>query len=158
MRIVPMNLKPANRFVDKHHRHMGSTNNDGGKYAIALEHEGEIVGVAIVGRPNARMLQHGKQEFPAELLRLCTSSAAPKGAESKLYARARRIWQLMGGSHFHTYTLKRESGASLRGAGLKEPLEVHSEQWDCPSRPRKHREIADEPKVRWSESLPEVPV
>lgn len=113
LRIVPIGLKPANRFVEKWHRHARATNNDGGKFAIAIEFDGEIVGVAIVGRPTARMIQHGNQEFPAELLRLCTSPAAPKGSGSKLYARARRIWQLMGGTHLHTYTLDKETGASL---------------------------------------------
>lgn len=154
-----MTLKKANDFVEAHHRHAERTNNDGGKYAIGLQHDGELVGVAIVGRPNARMLQHGGQEFPAELLRLCTSSAAPKGSESKLYSRAKRIWQLMGGSHLNTYTLKRESGASLRGAGLKAPVRnVKCEQWDRDARPREQREIYEEPKVRWTEELQCIPI
>lgn len=152
-----MNLKPANRFVEKWHRHMGATNNDGGKFAIGLEHNGEIVGVAIFGRPNARMLQHGKQEFPGELLRLCTSPSCPKGGGSKLHARVRRIWQLMGGTHLHTYTLQKESGASMRGAGMKKPTaEVQPEQWDRENRPREHRAIYDEPKYRWTEELEPV--
>lgn len=161
MRIVPITLKPANRFVEKWHRHSSATNNDGGKFAIALEHDGEIVGVAIVGRPTARMIQHGGQEFPGELLRLCTTPAAPKGSESKLYARARRIWQLMGGTHFHTYTLQKESGASLRGAGPKNfapAAKIAGAQWDRGSRPRGHKAIFDEPKYRWSEELEPVPV
>lgn len=158
MRIVPMGLKAANRFVEKWHRHSRATNNDGGKYAIGLEHDGQLVGVAIVGRPTARMIQHGKEEFPGELLRLCTTPEAPKGSESKLYARARRIWQLMGGSHFHTYTLKRESGASLRGAGLKDSVEVKPGQWDRPNRAREERDIYDVPKVRWDETLPVIKV
>lgn len=156
MRIVPIGLKSANRFVEKWHRHSRATNNDGGKYAIGLEYEGQLVGVAIVGRCNSRML-HLAGEFPAELLRLCTSPAAPKGAGSKLHARARRIWQLMGGSHFHTYTLDKESGASMRGAGLKKPdHQVKPGQWNVPSRPREEREIYEQPKSRWDETLQPV--
>lgn len=152
-----MTLREANDFVDQHHRHSARTANDGGKYAIGLLHEGELVGVAIVGRPIARMLQQG-QEYPAELLRLCTSPRCPKGGGSKLYSRAKRIWQLMGGTNFHTYTLERESGESMHGAGLKEPSAVVvGRQWDTPSRRRDNLPISDEPKLRWSEELKEIP-
>lgn len=155
MKIVPMLLRDANDFVEKWHRHSSRTNNDGGKFAIGLEHDGQLVGVAIVGRPTARLLQ---VEGAAELTRLCMSDAAPKGAGSKLYSRAKRIWQLMGGTKLHTYTLSKESGASIRGAGLKEPAaEVQQQQWTRPSRKRTERAIYEEPKVRWTETLPEIP-
>jgi hypothetical protein len=112
------------------------------------------VGVAIVGRPIARLLQ---VEGAAELLRLCTSPAAPKGSGSKLYSRCRRIWQLMGGTKLHTYTLQKESGASMRGAGLIAPAaDIPGEQWDRPSRAREHKAIHVEPKVRWTEELAEI--
>lgn len=158
MKIVPLLLRQANDFVEEHHRHSARTSNDGGKFAIGLEHEGQLVGVAIVGRPIARLLQ---VPGAAELLRLCTSPGAPKGAGSKLYVRARRIWQLMGGTKFHTFTLSRESGASLRGAGLKADLhrtDVKTGQWDRRARRRPLKAIHDEPKFRWSEELPEVPI
>jgi hypothetical protein len=156
LKIVPLTLRPANDFVEKWHRHSARTNNDGGKFAIGLEVEGELVGVAIVGRPTARLLQ---VPGAAEVTRLCTSPTAPKGADSKLYARARRIWQLMGGTTLHTYTLKRESGASMRGAGMKEPAaDVQQQQWSRPSRKRAERAIYEEPKVRWTEQLELVPV
>lgn len=55
--------------------------------------------------------------------------------------------------------LKRESGASLRGAGLKQPAaEVAQQQWDRANRPRAKRKIYEEPKVRWDEILPLIPV
>lgn len=156
MRIIPLLLSEANDFVEAWHRHSCRTNNDGGKFAIGLKHEGELVGVAIVGRPVARMLQ---VDGAAELTRLCTSPAAPKGAESKLYARARRIWQLMGGTTLHTYTLSRESGASLRGAGLAAPAaKVRTQQWNRGARPRRERKIYETDKVRWTESLPVIEV
>lgn len=154
MRIVPLTLREANDFVEQWHRHSARTSNDGGKYAIGLHHDGQLVGVAIVGRPVARMLQI---EGAAELLRLCTSPAAPKGAASKLYSRAKRIWQLMGGTTIHTYTLKHESGASLRGAGVHEPAaDVEPQQWTRPSRAREEKAIYDEPKKRWTEKLDPV--
>ncbi|MCK9549167.1 XF1762 family protein [Aquamicrobium sp.] len=154
-RIVPLTLREANDFVEQWHRHSSRTSNDGGKFAIGMEHNGQLVGVAIVGRPVARLLQ---VPGAAEVLRLCTSPAAPKGAASKLYARCRRIWQQMGGTTLHTYTLKRESGASLRGAGIHEPsAEVEPQQWDRPSREREERDIYEQPKWRWTEHLPEIP-
>ncbi len=156
MRIVPLTLRVANDFVEKWHRHSARTSNDGGKYAIGLEDDGALVGVAIVGRPIARLLQ---VEGAAELLRLCTSPEAPKGSGSKLYSRAKRIWQLMGGTRMHTYTLGKESGASMRGAGLAgKSIEAGVGQWSVPSRPREHRDIADEPKQRWTETMKELPL
>lgn len=154
MQIVPLTLREANDFVEQWHRHSARTSNDGGKFAIGLQHGGQLVGVAIVGRPVARMLQ---VEGAAELLRLCTSPDAPKGSASKLYSRAKRVWQLMGGTTIHTYTLKRESGASMRGAGIHEAAaDVAQQQWTRPSREREERAIYDEPKQRWTETLPVV--
>jgi hypothetical protein len=157
VKIVPLTLKPANDFVEKWHRHSARTSNDGGKFAIGLEHDGELVGVAIVGRPINRLLQ---VPGAAELLRLCTSPQAPKGSGSKLYSRAKRIWQLMGGTKFESYTLKREGGATLRGAGIHEGQRTDvpgGRQWDTPSRRRERKEVYEEPKFRWTEDLPEIP-
>lgn len=158
MKIVPLTLRIANDFVELHHRHSARTSNDGGKFAIGLEHEGLIVGVAIVGRPVARLLQ-AADPYPAELLRLCTSSDCPKGGGSKLYARARRIWQLMGGTHFHTYTLARESGETMRAVGFRaeEAKPVPAAHWHRSSRPRTAKPIEEEPKLRWTAELEPVP-
>ena len=149
-----MTLREANDFVERWHRHSARTSNDGGKFAIGLELDGVIVGAAIVGRPVARLLQ---VPGAAELLRLCTSPAAPKGSASKLYSRARRIWQLMGGTTIHTYTLKHESGATMRGAGIHEAAaDVQLQQWSRPNRKRDERVIYETPKQRWTETLPEI--
>jgi len=63
----------------------------------------------------------------------------------------------MGGTTLHTYTLRRESGATLRGAGIHEHAsEIDGQQWTRPSRPRDEKSVYDEPKLRWSEALPEI--
>jgi hypothetical protein len=154
MRIVPLTLRVANDFVEQHHRHSSRTSNDGGKFAIGLEVDGSLVGVAIVGRPVARMLQ---EPGTAELLRCCVSPTAPRNAVSKLNARAKRIWQLMGGTRMVSYTLARESGASMRAAGFVEEAEVAARRWDTPARRRGARAIESEPKTRWAASFSEVP-
>lgn len=154
MRIVPLTLREANDFVEQHHRHSSRTSNDGGKFAIGLEADGKLVGVAIVGRPVARLLQ---APGTAELLRNCVSPDAPRNATSRLAGRAKRIWQLMGGSRLVTYTLTRESGASMRGAGFVEEASVPRRSWDTPSRRRDARSIEQEDKRRWGIHLPEVP-
>lgn len=115
--VIPMTLREANDFVGEFHRHSQRTARDGGKFAIGAAIDAGLVGVAIVGRPLARMLQDG---FTAEVLRTCTNPAtAPKGTCSFLYGRCWRIWQQMGGRRMVTYTLDHESGASLRGCGWK---------------------------------------
>ncbi len=154
MKIVPLTLREANDFVEQHHRHSARTSNDGGKFAIGIEVGGELVGAAIVGRPVARMLQ---RPGAAELLRCCVSSAAPRNACSRLEARCKRIWQQMGGTRLLTYTLARESGASLRATGAVREANVDAESWSRPSRRRAARSIEAEDKVRWSWTLPEIP-
>lgn len=149
LRIVPLSLREANDFVERWHRHSSRTNNDGGKFAIGAAVDGNLVGVAIVGRPVARLLQDG---LTAEVTRCCVSPEAPKGTPSKLYQQSARIWQLMGGRKIVTYTLKRESGASIRnleGGGWTTEAEVRGErQWNTPSRPREEKPIYEEPKQR----------
>jgi hypothetical protein len=154
VKIVPLTLREANDFVEAHHRHSARTSNDGGKFAIGLEVDGALVGAGIVGRPVARLLQK-EGSTTAELLRCCVSDQAPRNATSKLNARAKRIWQLMGGIHFVSYTLKRESGASMRAIGMEIEAEVPGRQWNGSK--RGDRAIADEPKLRWGQSLPPVP-
>jgi hypothetical protein len=94
LEIVPMTLRTANDFVQAHHRHNGRTARDGGKFAIGAGTPAGLVGVAIVGNPLSATLMDG---FTAEVLRVCTSPDAPKGACSKLYSRCWQIWRLMGG-------------------------------------------------------------
>ena len=108
-----MSIQEANEFVANFHRHSKPT--QGGKFAIGASLDG-LFGVAIVGRPVARRLDDG---FTAEVLRVCVTPNAPKNTCSFLYGRCWRIWQQMGGDKMITYTLQKESGASLRCVGWK---------------------------------------
>ncbi len=151
--IIPITLRAANDFVQAHHRHNGRTSNDGGKFAIGLEREGMLVGVAIVGRPISRELQ--KDRLTAELLRCCVSIHAPLGSPSKLNTRAKRIWQLMGGKRWVSYNLKTESGVSMRASGLEVEAEVKGRQWN--GEKRGDRPVAEVDKFRWGAQLAEIP-
>ena len=144
---VPLYLAEANAFVKKHHRHSRPV--VGHRFSIGAMAHDSLVGVAIVGRPIARMLQDG---FTAEVLRTCTIPIAPKGTNSFLYAHCWQAWRAMGGLKLITYTLQSESGASLRGAGWKIVAEVKAgegRQWSRPQRPRELREIYEQQKFRW---------
>lgn len=146
MKIIPLTLREANDFVEQHHRHSARTSNDGGKFAIGMTEGGDLIGVAIVGRPVARLLQ---KPGTAEVLRLCVAPDAPRNACSRLYGRCKRIWQLMGGDRVVTYTLASESGASLRAVGFEREADVPARRWDTPTRRRVARAIEGEDKVRW---------
>ena len=115
LKVFPLTLKAANEYIKEHHRHNKPCR--GHRFSIgALDENNNLVGVAIIGRPVARMLDDG---LTAEVNRVCTNDDSPKNVCSFLYARAWRIWQQMGGERMITYTLQTESGTSLKGAGWK---------------------------------------
>lgn len=151
LELRPITLRRANDFVQEYHRHNGRTARDGGKYALAAVHEEELVGVVIVGRPLARLLDDG---WTVEITRCCVKESAPKGTPGFLYAAARRVWQAMGGKKVITYTLPSESGASMRGLGWKQAAisNGHANGWnrrDSPHCKRRHQDIFTQTKIRW---------
>ncbi len=143
---VPVALEEANAFVESFHRHNKPT--VGHKFSLGVSDGRSLIGVAIVGRPNARRLQDG---VTAEVLRCCCIEGAQKGAASHLYAAAWRAWRAMGGTRLITYTLQSEGGASLRGAGFKVVAELppgKPEAWQ--SRPgREWQPVVGQAKFRW---------
>ena len=108
--LTPVALATANAFVNSHHRHHKAT--AGHKFSIGCAKDGELVGVAIVGRPVSRYLDDG---WTLEVNRLCTTGE--KNACSILYAASARAAKAMGYRKIITYTLDSESGSSLRAAG-----------------------------------------
>lgn len=110
LRVVPMRHAEANEFVRRLHRHNGPTL--GAIFCVGVADE-IVRGVAIVGRPVARLQDDGQT---VEILRVCTDGA--RNACSMLYAACRRIAVAMGYARILTYTLPDEGGASLRAAGF----------------------------------------
>lgn len=139
--VCPLTLAEANAFVERHHRHSVPT--VGHKFSVGAAVDGEIVGVAIVGRPVARGLDDG---WCLEVLRVCTDGTS--NACSMLYATCWRAARALGYRKVVTYTLKSETGASLRAAGYRIVGEVTKRSWDTPSRPRVDRDERQE-RFRW---------
>src|ERR671924_18544 len=95
--IIPCNLATANAFVRCFHRHnrpvVGSKVNLG-----VVDEQGLLRGVAIVGRPVARMLDDG---WTLEVTRLATDGCP--NACSALYGAAVRTAKALGYSRLLTY-------------------------------------------------------
>jgi hypothetical protein len=109
--IVPMTWKAANAYVKEHHRHHGTV--AGCKFALGVIDENkQLRGVALCGRPVARMLDDG---LTLEVNRVATDGCP--NACSALYGAARRVAKAMGYKRAITYILAEEPGTSLRGAG-----------------------------------------
>ena len=142
MNFAPISLKQANDFVLAFHRHNKPVT--GHKFSIGLFDNNKLVGVAICGRPVARMLDDG---LTLEVLRVCTDGT--RNANSMLYSRVKKIAQVMGYKKVLTYTLTEESGASLRAVGAKKEGIVKAREWSRKKRERQYQEVYAKEKVRW---------
>ena len=138
---VPCSLAAANLFVAEHHRHSDPAT--GHKFSIAVLKDGSLVGVAIIGRPLARMLDDGTR---LEILRVCTDGSS--NICSGLYSRAAKAAFAMGYQEIVTYTRADETGSSLKASGFSHVGETKAGSWSRKQRPRKHQEQID--KIRWS--------
>lgn len=142
---VPIELKAANEYVDRVHRHHMHVHRD--KYRVGCVLDGRLVGVVQVARPVSRMLDDGAT---LEVVRLCTDGTAD--ACSFLYAKAARIARELGYRKIITYILQDESGISLKAAGWRKETDIKGHSWDCPSRPRcTNAPTCD--KQRWAKNL-----
>lgn len=129
LKAYPLELKQANEFVNRLHRHHNAVHRD--KFRIGATKDGKLVGVVQVGRPVARMLDDG---HTLEVVRLCTDGT--KDVCSFLYSKAARIAKELGYSRIITYILETESGASLKACGWHLDGITSGGNWDTPSRPR----------------------
>jgi hypothetical protein len=151
--LCPMTIKAACRFVRLHHRHNRPPK--GGLFAVGCQEGEKLVGVAIVGRPVARLLDDG---LTCEVVRLATDGTA--NACTILYGASRRAAKALGYRRIVTYTLAREPGTTLKASGWTRAAEVAASTWDRPNRSRPNVDLfgtdlrpESENKVRW-ECLP----
>lgn len=147
-----MRIWEADEFVKVFHRHNKEAGN--GKFAIGCVSEsGELIGVAIAGRPRSRHLDNG---ITLEVYRVCVApdefcAFTNKNATSYLYSKVKRISQQMGYQKVLTYTLQSESGSSLRAIQAEIVFySEHDKQWnDHGDTKRSVQEVTILPKYRW---------
>ena len=144
--LTPINLSDAGAFVARVHRHHKPP--QGGLFAVAASAGEEIVGVAIIGRPVARMSADG---WTAEVTRLATDGS--RNCCSLLYAAAWRACRALGYRRLITYVLDTEPGTSLRAAGWRCVGEAGGGSWGRVDRPRVDKHPTQE-KMRWEMQAP----
>ncbi len=146
---MPVDFAEACEFIRQHHRHHIPP--IGHRASIACADGDSVVGVAVMGRPVARRLDDG---LTLEVTRVATDGT--EHACSKLYGACWKLARALGYRRLITYTLKTESGSSLRAVGWRciEAPTPEGQWWSRPSRPRvdKHPLQA---KLRWEVALDE---
>ena len=141
LQVVPLPFSRAAAFVAAYHRHLGPP--PGHRYSAGVfTADGVLRGVAIVGRPVARLLDDGRT---LELTRVATDGTP--NACSALLGHARREARRRQ-MRLVTYTLVSEPGTSLRAAGFVADGVGVGGSW---SRAGRSRRVAHplEPKQRW---------
>ncbi|WP_432832972.1 XF1762 family protein [Dactylosporangium sp. CA-092794] len=144
LRVVPVTYAEACSFITDWHRHHRPP--QGHKFSMGVACGEVLVGVAVVGRPVARMLDDGQT---LEVTRVAVADGA-RNACSLLYAAAWRAAKALGYRRLITYTQGGESGASLRAAGWRVvAARPPSPGWSRPSRPRTDRGADGIARQRW---------
>jgi hypothetical protein len=143
--LQPVTFREACTFIDEHHRHHRPPS--GYKFGIGATDDGQLVGVATVGRPVSRVLDDG---LTAEVTRLCTLGG--ENVCSMLYGACARAAKAMGFTRIITYTLESEPGVSLRASGWELDAVIRGHSWNAKSRPREDKAPLDD-KKRWIRRL-----
>lgn len=149
MRLRPITLRKARAFIAAHHRH--NVPPRGWRFGVGLEEDGELVGVAVGGRPVSPTLDDG---LTLEVTRVCT--LGQKNASTMLYGAVCRAAKALGYERIVTYTLDSESGISLRAAGFTETnRSSDARHWGRPTRPSYektlwgNRIVPEGVQIRW---------
>lgn len=147
LHLVPVSFRTACGFVAMHHRHHKPP--VGCKFVIGVADAGGVLrGVAIIGRPVARMADDG---MTLEVTRTATDGTP--NTNSMLYGAARRATFALGYRRLVTYTQAGESGSSLRAVGWRVVAERPARPgWTCPSRPRDDHGVDRIPRTLWEAS------
>lgn len=148
LRIVDINQATAKEFVARYHRHCPPP--AGWRFGAGIANGHQLIGVVMVGRPVARMID---ASTTVEVNRLCVRDDLPSGltwnACSMLYAWAAREARRRGYRKIITYTLETEAGTSLRAAGWHIEHTTRGGSWDTPTRRRVDKTTTCA-KHRWS--------
>lgn len=172
--IRPCELKAANAFVAKQHRHHPPV--AGHRFSLGVwvagcevrdpaeQPEGHLalrmVGVAICGRPVGR--KTALRGDVLEITRLCTDGTF--NACSALYAACARAAEAMGYRRIQTFLLAHEAGASLKASGWRPDGPTPGKPWtrnpeDATARQMllgggvRNNDHPIGPKIRWVRDL-----
>ncbi|MDB5584351.1 MAG: hypothetical protein JWR80_9527 [Bradyrhizobium sp.] len=146
--LSPITVKAAAAWVRQTHRHL--PNLQGGLFAVAIQSDGELRGVAIAGNPPRVWQGTG---------RVVISRVSTDGAQngcSMLYGAICRAAKALGYREAWTYTLPEEPGTSLRAAGFIDMGLTGAGEWSRPSRARQAA-VCPQRKRRWMRRLSETP-
>ena len=150
-----ISLRATQEFVGKHHRHADrhvGWRFGAGIYNGAMGAAGRpesLIGVVVVGRPVARMLD---PKTVLEVTRVAVAAQHPAMAQhacSMAYGWAAREARKRK-CRIVTYTRVEESGTSLLAAGwvVEAVVRPRKRGWHCKSRPRDEKETVG--KLRWA--------
>lgn len=144
-RTCPITVKRATAlaFVERVHRRLPKV--QGAMWGVGLLHEGELVGVVLVGWPSRVQT---KPDVPHLRVLRCAVKEGHKNACSRLCASAWRAARALGALRMDTHTHGDESGVSLRPAGWTFGGWTAGGEHSRESRPRKAAVDAT-PKRRW---------
>lgn len=152
MRVRPITLRAASRYIAEHHRHSDPTR--GWLFGCqVVDADGTCHGVGVAGRPIGR---HSQDGATIEILRNCTDGTP--NAASMIYGALCRAARALGYERAMTFTLASEPGTSLRAAGFERDGDVPAQPWTRPSRPRYEQTLFGdrrpaEDRVRWLRRL-----
>lgn len=141
LRVRRVGYGQAAAFCAVYHRHLKPP--VGHVFSLGVFDRTRLVGVAIVGRPVARLLDDGRT---LEITRVAADGT--RNACSALLGACRREARRRSIARLVTYTLPSESGVSLRAAGFRVEGAAGGGSWNRTLRPR----TADQPverKTRW---------
>jgi len=139
--VDPVSWDVACAMVNVEHRHHGAP--VGHLFSLGVFAGEDLVGVAICGRPVARMLDTGST---LEVTR--TVSVGYQNAISKVLGAVKREAVLRGYSKVITYTLPSENGASLKASGFTCAGTAGGGSWSRAGRERDDKHPTEE-KQRW---------
>lgn len=152
--VRPISLKDANNAILAWHRHHKPV--VGHRFSCCAMDGDKLVGIAIAGRPVARMTD---QLNILEITRLATDGT--RNACSILYSAMARAARALGYQRIQTFILESEPGTTLKASGWQPICSKghYKESCNCPSfdyitsggdwnRPSRGGRRTDQPQVR----------
>ncbi len=154
LRTLPIPVKRAERFVRQVHRKLPEV--AGSLWSVCALRGDDMIGVALVGRPVARLSDASGKVAPQpnlEVTRVAVregdrSDSGNKGACSILYGACAKAARGMGAENLFTFTHASESQVSLNAAGWVNLGFRGGGDWDRDLRPRQEAFDAEK-KVIW---------